>query len=90
MADDQEQLILEPSAKRTRFDDAIDTSQQVSKFSTINCVPIQMLSSACVIWLVPMQGVESKSEARAAAETDGKPLQRASISLRHHFGPKDS
>jgi len=77
MADDQEQLVLGPSAKRTRFDDAIDTSQQVSKVSTIISVPIQMLSSACVIWLVHMQGVASRSEARAAVETFGKLIQRA-------------
>ena len=28
MADEQDDLILEPAAKRTRIDDAVDTSQQ--------------------------------------------------------------
>ena len=29
MADEQSELILEPAAKRTRVNDALDTSQQV-------------------------------------------------------------
>ncbi len=74
MADEQPELILEPVAKRTRVDDAIDTSQQVECLTSSLVGHHRCSSHLISCWDVGLQAVGggSKSEAREVLEAFGK------------------